>query len=102
VKEEVAGLFDVPRLRSTISNAVWVDDGSTYFTLDLKDQLLFNRFRHQVIQSIGGTEVAQIWENHMLQVCFTVSTSRKEVPSALEMHPARVLHHSHVLSSVRS
>lgn len=64
--------------------------------------MLFNRFRYRVIHSIGGSGVIHIWETHMLQVCFTVSASREETPSPLEMHPARVLPHSLVLSSVRS
>ncbi|KAL6885725.1 hypothetical protein GGI43DRAFT_432401 [Trichoderma evansii] len=69
-KEEVVSLFDVPRPRSIISNAIWVDDGLTYFTLDPKDQMLFNRFRYLTIHSLGGSEMVHIWESHMLQACF--------------------------------
>ncbi|UKZ94595.1 uncharacterized protein TrAFT101_009456 [Trichoderma asperellum] len=70
-KEGIVGLFNIPRPQSTVSNAIWVGDGPTYFTLDLKDQMLFNRFRYRVIHSIGGSGVIHIWETHMLQVCFT-------------------------------
>ncbi|KAK9350580.1 hypothetical protein V1523DRAFT_442517 [Lipomyces doorenjongii] len=41
--------------RSTISNAIWADDGSTFFMLDLQDQELFNRFRYRTLYSLGDS-----------------------------------------------
>ncbi|CAM1501459.1 Fc.00g034430.m01.CDS01 [Cosmosporella sp. VM-42] len=56
---------------SSIGNAIWIDDGSTFFTLDLQDQALFQRFRYRTLYSLGGSEMADIYENHMLKVSFT-------------------------------
>lgn len=52
--------------------------------LDLRDQELFNRFRYRTLYSLGGSEMVDIYENHMLEVCFTVSPSSPEMLSALK------------------
>ena len=43
--------------------------------LDLQDQLLFNRFRYRTLYSLGGPEMVHIYENHLLETCFTVSST---------------------------
>ncbi|KUJ17885.1 uncharacterized protein LY89DRAFT_643704 [Mollisia scopiformis] len=69
-KQEVVRRFELSSPRATISNAIWTNDTSTYFMLDLQDQELFNRFRYRTLYSLGGPEMVAIYENHMLAVCF--------------------------------
>jgi hypothetical protein len=51
--------------------------------LDLQDQALFNRFRYRTLYSLGGPAMVDIYENHMLEVSFTVSPTSPEILSAL-------------------
>jgi hypothetical protein len=64
---------ELPSPRSTISNAIWVNDGSTFFTMNSQDHVLFNRFRYRTVYSLGGPAMADVYKNHMLQISFTVS-----------------------------
>ncbi|OKL56987.1 hypothetical protein UA08_07955 [Talaromyces atroroseus] len=61
----------LPSPRPAISNAIWADDGSTFFMLDSKDQELFNRFRYRTVYSLGGSVMVDIYESHMLWASFT-------------------------------
>ena len=54
--------------------------------LDLQDQELFNRFRYRTLYSLGGSDVVDVYENHMLQASFTVSPSSPEIRSALTIY----------------
>lgn len=60
-----------PQIR--ISNAIWVDDGTTSFMLEPQDRELFNRFRHRTLITLGDSGMVEIYENYLLQVCFAVS-----------------------------
>ena len=62
-------------LRPAISNAVWVVNGLSSFSLDAQDQELFNRFRHHTILSLGGIEFVDAYEGKLLADSFTVSVS---------------------------
>lgn len=73
VKQKVGRRSLFIPLRPTISNAIWVDDGSTCFVLDHRDQELFNRFRSRTLYSLHGAAMVEIYENHMLAKSFTVS-----------------------------
>ena len=66
--------------RPPISNAVWADDGFTYFMLDRQDQELFNRFRFRTVYSLGGSTLADIYENSLLGLSFTVSSTGLDIP----------------------
>ncbi|KAK9371084.1 hypothetical protein V1509DRAFT_615727 [Lipomyces kononenkoae] len=70
-KHEIVRRSGLTSPRSTISNAIWADDGSTFFMLDLQDQELFNRFRYRTLYSLGGSEMVDIYENFMFEVSFT-------------------------------
>ncbi|GIK07259.1 hypothetical protein Aspvir_002917 [Aspergillus viridinutans] len=39
--------------------------------LDPQDRELFNRFRHRTLFSLGDSGIVEIYENYLLQVCFT-------------------------------
>jgi hypothetical protein len=82
-KQEIMKQFGLPSPWSAISNAIWTDDGSIFFMLDLQDQALFNRFRYRTLYSLGGPAMVDIYENHMLEVSFTVSPTSPEILSAL-------------------
>ncbi|KAK9243086.1 hypothetical protein V1506DRAFT_508829 [Lipomyces tetrasporus] len=70
-KQEIVRRSGFSSPRSTISNAIWADDGSTFFMLDVQDQELFKRFRYRTVYSLGGSAMVDIYENHMLEVSFT-------------------------------
>ena len=40
--------------------------------VDTHDQLLFTRFRHRTLLSIGGSPMAEVYEKSMLQAAFQV------------------------------
>ncbi|KAJ5710032.1 hypothetical protein N7493_009624 [Penicillium malachiteum] len=58
-------------LRPSIDNAIWADDGMSFFKLDQYDWDLFSRFRHRTLYSLGGSDIVQIYEDHMLKASFT-------------------------------
>jgi hypothetical protein len=74
--------------RAAISNAIWANDGSTFYMLDLQDQELFNRFRYRTLYTLplGGSVMLDIYENHMIGASFTVSLISLEMLSALRIH----------------
>jgi hypothetical protein len=74
-KQEIVRRPGLPSPRPTISNAIWAGDGSTLFMLDRGDQELFNRFRYRTLYSLGGSAMVDIYENHMLDLSFAVSTT---------------------------
>lgn len=82
VSEEQASQDSVERYRrplpvpGTIDNAIWTNDGQTLYVLDTHDWALFNKFRHRTLHSLGGAPMIDVFENHMLQKCFTASLSR--------------------------
>lgn len=41
--------------------------------LDQQDQELLNRFRNRTLYSLGGPEVVEIYEKHLMPASFTVS-----------------------------
>ncbi|OAL25683.1 chorismate synthase [Fonsecaea multimorphosa] len=84
-EQDIAKRSALPPPRSTISNAIWADDGSTFYMLDVQDQELFIRFRHRTLHSLGGSAMVDIYEKHMLKASFTVGHARPEIPSALDL-----------------
>ena len=84
-EQDIARRSAVPSPRSTISNAIWADDGSTFYILDLQDQELFIQFRHRTLHSLGGSALVDIYEKHMLKASFTVGPTSPEIPPALHL-----------------
>ncbi|KAJ5723148.1 hypothetical protein N7488_001183, partial [Penicillium malachiteum] len=58
-------------LRPSIDNAVWAADGMSVFKLHQYDWDIFNRFRHRTLYSLGGPDIVQIYDDHMLKASFT-------------------------------
>ncbi|KAJ6020958.1 hypothetical protein N7540_006462 [Penicillium herquei] len=57
-------------LRPSLDNAIWASDGMSFYKLDRYDWDLFNRFRHRTLYSLGGSDIVQIYEDHMLKASF--------------------------------
>ncbi|KAJ5625829.1 hypothetical protein N7510_002138 [Penicillium lagena] len=83
VRQAIGKRSGLPSPLSIIGNAIWADDGSTFFMLDLHDQALFNRFRYRTLYSLGDSAMVDIYENHMLQLSFTVSPISPKTTSEL-------------------
>ncbi|CAK7231319.1 hypothetical protein SBRCBS47491_007890 [Sporothrix bragantina] len=60
-----------PSIRSAISNAIWSCDGHSSYLLDAQDWVLFTQFRQRTVYSLGGEHMVSVYENAMLQKCFT-------------------------------
>lgn len=58
-------------IQKTLSNGIWTSDGHTQYVLDTQDWILFTKFRNRTVHSLGGTSMVDIYENCMLQKCFT-------------------------------
>lgn len=60
--------------KASVSNAIWASDGVRFLTLDAHDHDLFTRFRYRTLYSLGGAELVNIYEQHILQAAFSVSS----------------------------
>lgn len=68
-------------VHSALNNAIWASDDRTLYILDAHDCDLFNKFRYRTVYSLGGDAMVDIYENHMLQKCFSVSSPVTECRS---------------------
>lgn len=59
--------------------------------LDRQDQELFNRFRYRTLYTLNGSAMVAIYEDHMLEVSFTVSLRSSEMLSVLKIHSRQLL-----------
>jgi hypothetical protein len=78
-KQEIGMRSGLSLPQSPISNAIWANDGSTFFMLDLQDQELFHRFRFRTLYSLGGAAMVDVYENHMLEASFNVRPTSPEM-----------------------
>ncbi|CAK7236552.1 hypothetical protein SCUCBS95973_009645 [Sporothrix curviconia] len=60
-----------PPIRPAISNGIWSSDGRYSYLLDAHDWVLFTQFRLRTVYSLGGEQLVNIYEDHLLQKCFT-------------------------------
>ncbi|KAL1901101.1 hypothetical protein Sste5346_002168 [Sporothrix stenoceras] len=60
-----------PPIQSTLNNSIWSSDGQTQYMLDNQDWILFTKFRNRTVHSLGGKSMVDIYENCMLEKCFT-------------------------------
>ncbi|KAI1261651.1 hypothetical protein F5Y18DRAFT_196414 [Xylariaceae sp. FL1019] len=65
-KPQAAKQYKLPVARS-ISNGVWIADGTERFELDLQDQALFTRFRHRTLVALNPDMVG-LYESHLYRV----------------------------------
>ncbi|KAF4343787.1 C6 finger domain protein [Fusarium beomiforme] len=70
-KKQITQQSIQPSPRSTIGNCIWAADGTTFSMLDVYDHDLFTRFRLRTLHSLGGPEMVDIYEKHMLALSFT-------------------------------
>lgn len=60
-----------PHLQNALTNAIWTGDGHSRYVLDAQDSILFTKFRDRTVYSLGGDSMVDVYENGMLQKCFT-------------------------------
>ncbi|SCV25290.1 related to C6 finger domain protein [Fusarium fujikuroi] len=69
-KKNVLKQFAIPSPQSSMGNCIWVADGATFYMLNAHDQDLFNRFQCRTLHSLGGPEIVEIHNRHMLALSF--------------------------------
>lgn len=62
----------IARLHPFVGDTVWSQNAHSCFHLDATDRQLFRHFRLHTLASLGGSEVAFVYENRLFSDSFLV------------------------------